>query len=106
MGQYIHYNQFPSVNYYMLSGLSHFLGRVFTINNYFTKYEYSVTVNDVNMQWTYLGKILHLLVNFPVLQFDEDVEDPNLDWGEDDYERFDEENNRSSARRRVMASQN
>ena len=48
IGTYNHYTSFGNLNYFLLSGLSNFLGKVFTINNYFTKYEYAVQVNDVD----------------------------------------------------------
>lgn len=88
---YGHFTQFPSINYFLLSGLSHFLGKVFTINNYFTKYEYAVQVNDVDQQWNYLGRILNVLVIFPVLEF-EDVEDPTLNWEDDEYRPYNQTN--------------
>ena len=84
MDRYNHFTTFSSLNYFLLSGLSHFLGKVFTINNLFVKFEYAVNVNDVNQQWNYLGRMLHILIFFEELEF-EDVEDPTLDWEADNY---------------------
>lgn len=67
-----------------MSGLSNFLGKVFTINNYFSKYEYAVQINDVDLQWNYLGRILYTMVWFPVIDLNDD-EDPEIDWGQDYY---------------------
>ena len=94
-GTWQYYNEFGSVNIFLLSGLQAFLGKVFTVNKYFLRYEYAVQVNDVNVQWYNLGKILRIMVVFEVISFAE-PEDPTLDWDQDNYQPFNASNVTSS----------
>ena len=52
-------------------------------------------MNDVNVQWYNLGKILRIMVVFEVISFAE-PEDPTLDWDQDNYQPFNASNVTSS----------
>ena len=74
-----HFYQFNSTNYFMLSCLENFLSNVFYLNAYYNAYLASVEVNDVNVQYYYIGTMIELLVNFDMIEFEE-VDEPEGEW--------------------------
>lgn len=71
----------------MLSALQNFLSKVFSLNKYYQYYLESVVINDVDVQFFYLGKMTDLMLNFDMVEFEE-VEDSDLDNWEDEYEPY------------------
>ena len=63
----------------MLSGINNFLGKVFTINKIYARYIDAVSINDVDMQWFYLGEISFYMSYFQVVIMNVD-ENPELEW--------------------------
>jgi hypothetical protein len=72
---------------------------VFSVNSYYQYYLESVVINDVDVQFFYLGRITDLLLNFDLVVFDDleadDVDDweyyepyhPDMKYDEDRYKR-------------------
>ena len=77
--------QFSTFNYWVLSALQNFLSKVFSLNKYYQYYLEVVAINDVDVQFFYLGKMTDLMLNFDMVEFEE-VEDADLDdWEYEPY---------------------
>jgi len=63
------------------------LGKVFSVNRYYQYYLDNVIINDVDVQFFYLGKITDLLLNFDMVVFEE-IDESDMDW--DTYEPYSE----------------
>lgn len=63
------------------------MGKVFSVNRYYQYYLDNVIINDVDVQFFYLGKITDLLLNFDMVVFEE-IDESDMDW--DTYEPYSE----------------
>lgn len=52
---------------------------MFYLQRYYNQYLESVIVNDVDVQYYYLGKMIELLGAFDMIEFEE-LEQPSEDW--------------------------
>jgi len=88
---YTKQQQFTSFNYWVLSWLQNFLGKVFSISRYYQYYLDNVIINDVDVQFFYLGKITDSLMNFDMVVFEE-VDEADMDWEQyEPYSRYDDD---------------
>ena len=71
--------QFSTFNYWVLSALQNFLSKVFSLNKYYQYYLEVVAINDVDVQFFYLGKMTDLMLNFDMVEFEE-VEKKTRIW--------------------------
>ena len=66
-----------------MSALQNFLGEVFRINGYYNSFLEALVVNDVHVEFYYIGRMVDALLDFGMVEYTEYLGD--LDWDADNY---------------------
>ena len=64
--------------------INNFLGKVLQVNQYYNNYLTAVKVNDVRVQFYYLGRSIEVVGNFNMMDLGE-LSDDQLDWENENF---------------------
>ena len=59
------------------------MGEVFKINGYYNSFLEALVVNDVHVEFYYIGRIIEAVLDFDMLEYKDYLGD--LDWDADNY---------------------